>query len=92
MSSRSDQSASADPDKGKMTGATVQGQEPEPSKSFARDRRAREAASALEEYRAGRRAVDENTARLRALRLARDAARERETKPAKASKRVKRTV
>ena len=39
-----------------------------------RDQRARDAASALKEYRADKLAVDANTARLRALRLARDAA------------------
>src|SRR5271169_6007665 len=39
-----------------------------------RDQRARDAASALKEYRADKLAVDANTARLRALRLARDIA------------------
>ena len=39
-----------------------------------RDQRARDAASALKEYRADKLAVDANTARLRALRLARDTA------------------
>jgi hypothetical protein len=39
-----------------------------------RDQRARDAASAMKEYRADRLAVDAKTERLRALRLARDAA------------------
>lgn len=38
-----------------------------------RDQRARDAALALQEYRAEKVAADANTARLRALRLARDA-------------------
>jgi hypothetical protein len=61
---------------------------------FAKDQRAKEAASALETYRSERRAVDENTARLRALRLARDAtAKDADTKPAKkTAKRAKRVV
>ncbi len=71
-----------------------QNQSDAPARAFSKDQRARDTASALEAYAAEKRAVDENTARLRALRLARDAAaRDQEAKPAKKpSKRAKRVV
>ena len=77
-----------------MTNRNLQNQDQATGLAFARNQRSRDAASALEEYRAGRRAVDENTARLRALRLARDAAAsEEKPRPAKkTSKKVKRVV
>ena len=71
-----------------------QGQNDAPRRFFTKDQRARDSASALEAYNAEKRAVDENTARLRALRLARDAAAKKEdAKPAKKPpKRAKRTI
>ena len=52
-----------------------------------KERRRSEAAQAMAEYEAANRAVDENTARLRSLRLARDAAlahaKPGKTKPAR---------
>ena len=70
-----------------------QSQNDEPGKLFGKEQRARDIASALEAYAAERRAVDENTARLRALRLARDAAAKEDNakpakKPAKRTKRI----
>jgi hypothetical protein len=70
-----------------------QSQNDEAGKLFGKEQRARDIASALEAYAAERRAVDENTARLRALRLARDAAAKDENakpakKPAKRAKRI----
>jgi len=75
-----------------MTDRISESQAHEVGAVFAKDERARDAASAMEEYRAGRRAMDEKTARLRALRLARDAAaKDESTKPAKKTvRRVKR--
>lgn len=72
-----------------MPNGRVEGPDHQPAALSGRDRRARDSASAMEDYRAARRAVDENTARLRALRLARDAARDDNAKPAtKTRKRV----
>ena len=73
-----------------MTDRISESQGHEAGAVFAKDQRARDAASAMEEYRAGRRAMDEKTARLRALRLARDAAAKEE--PAKPAKRTARRV
>jgi hypothetical protein len=49
--------------------------------SFKKDARAREGAKAMSEYEANIRAVREKTARLRALRLAKEAARTTLTSP-----------
>ena len=51
--------------------------------AFKKQERIREGAKAMTEYQAASRAEDAKTARLRALRLARDAAAEPEKKPAK---------
>jgi len=68
-------------------------QDLKPGVTAGRDQRARDAASALKEYQADRLAVDANTARLRALRLARDAAaRDADARPAKkAGRKTKKT-
>jgi hypothetical protein len=77
-----------------MANGISESQGNEVSAVFAKDQRARDAASAMEEYRAGTRAADEKTARLRALRLARDAAaKDASAKPAKkTARRVKRVT
>jgi hypothetical protein len=51
--------------------------------AFKKQERIREGAKAMTEYQAASRAEDAKTARLRALRLARDAAAEPEKKPVK---------
>jgi hypothetical protein len=50
--------------------------------SFKKEERAREGAKAMREYEAESRAVYEKTARLKALRLAKEAAEEAAEKPA----------
>ena len=50
--------------------------------AFKKEQQSREAQQAMAEYQAQLRATRENTARLRALRLARDAANKKETRPA----------
>lgn len=49
---------------------------------FKKEQQLREAQQAMNEYQAGLRTMREKTARLRALRLARDAANKEETRPA----------
>jgi hypothetical protein len=49
---------------------------------FKKEQQLREAQQAMNEYQAGLRMMREKTARLRALRLARDAANKEETRPA----------
>ena len=49
---------------------------------FKKEQQLREAQQAMTEYQAGLRMMREKTARLRALRLARDAANKEETRPA----------
>jgi len=77
-----------------MTDGTLQNQDHKLSTVFTREQRAKNIDLAMEQHRAEGRAVDENTARLRALRLARDAAaKDAEAKPAKrAAKKMKRVV
>jgi hypothetical protein len=48
---------------------------------FKKEQQQREAAQAMTEYQAGLRAMREKTARLRALRLARDAANQKTPRP-----------
>ena len=50
---------------------------------FKKEQQLREAQQAMTEYQAGLRMMREKTARLRALRLARDAADKKKTGPAK---------
>jgi hypothetical protein len=54
--------------------------------SFKKEERAREGAKAMREYEAESRAVYEKTARLKALRLAKEAAEEAAEKPAQPKK------
>ena len=56
--------------------------------SFKKEERAREGAKAMRDYEAEGRAVHEKTARLKALRLAKEAA-EKEAEPKKASRQSK---
>ena len=49
---------------------------------FKKEQQLREAQQAMTEYQAGLRMMREKTARLRALRLARDATNKKETRPA----------
>lgn len=57
---------------------------------MSKEQRARDAALAMQEYEAGKRAAVEKTARLRAQRLARDAAQEaKPQQPPKPKMRVK---
>jgi hypothetical protein len=49
---------------------------------FKKEQQLREAQQAMTEYQAGLHVMREKTARLRALRLARDAANKKETRPA----------
>jgi hypothetical protein len=58
--------------------------------SFKKEERAREGAKAMREYEADARAVHEKTARLKALRLAKEAA-DREAEPKKAGRQSKTT-
>jgi hypothetical protein len=58
--------------------------------SFKKEERAREGAKAMRDYEAENRAVREKTARLKSLRLAKEAA-EKEAEPKKASRRAKTT-
>jgi hypothetical protein len=58
--------------------------------SFKKEERAREGAKAMREYEAESRAVLEKTARLKALRLAKEAA-DREAEPKKVSRPAKAT-
>jgi hypothetical protein len=58
--------------------------------SFKKEERAREGAKAMRDYEAESRAVHEKTARLKALRLAREAA-DKEAEPKKASRQPKTT-
>jgi hypothetical protein len=58
--------------------------------SFKKEERAREGAKAMRDYEAENRAVHEKTARLKALRLAKEAA-EKVTEPKKASRQSKTT-
>ena len=54
-------------------------------RNFSREQRARDGQQAMTEYEAQARAVREKTARLRALRLAREAEAQTEAPPAKQS-------
>jgi hypothetical protein len=58
--------------------------------SFKKEERAREGAKAMRDYEAEGRAVHEKTARLKALRLAKEAA-EKEAQPKKESRQIKTT-
>jgi hypothetical protein len=59
--------------------------------SFRKEERAREGAKAMRDYEAEGRAVHEKTARLKALRLAKEAA-EKEAEPKKGSRQTKATL
>jgi len=59
--------------------------------SFKKEERAREGAKAMRDYEAEGRAVHEKTARLKALRLAKEAA-EKEAEPKKGSRQAKATL
>jgi hypothetical protein len=58
--------------------------------SFKKEERAREGAKAMRDYEAEGRAVHEKTARLKALRLAKEAA-EKEAQPKKEGRQIKTT-
>jgi len=60
-------------------------------KSFKQEERARDGRKAMTEYESQARATREKTARLKALRLARDAETQNQAPPAKPAKRRSRT-
>ncbi len=59
--------------------------------SFKKEERAREGAKAMRDYEAENRAVHEKTARLKALRLAKEAAEPKAAEPKKAGRQSKTT-